>query len=171
MALAPWRHRFVNLSCKALILAAALVPFTLTVASAQQNANPAPKTITCVSHVGERQHCSADTSSGVALLRSMGEAPCLLGKTWGYDDTGIWVSEGGGGEFVAGQSTVEVKEAPEKESPEYIPNVGFRLYDGEKGQIYMRLFTYARYLNQRNLDETSVDAFGKPQNIQQRQDM
>src|SRR5690349_22194436 len=38
-----------------------------------------------------------------------------------------------------------------KSSPEYIPNLGFRLYEGEKGQIYMRLFSYARFLNQKSL--------------------
>ena len=42
----------------------------------------------------------------------------------------------------------------------HVPNVGFLLFDGEKGQIYFRLFSYARYLNQRNLDESYVDAFG-----------
>ena len=56
----------------------------------------------CASQPGERTHCPADTSAGVVLVRSTGAAPCLLGKTWGYDDTGIWVSDGCGGEFVAG---------------------------------------------------------------------
>src|SRR5689334_18921798 len=50
--------------------------------------------ISCRSELGERQYCSADTSSGVALVSSDGPAPCLLGKTWGYDDGGIWVSDG-----------------------------------------------------------------------------
>ena len=41
-------------------------------------------------------------------------------------------------------------------APEYVPNGGFLLFNGEKGQIYFRLFSYARYLNQRNLDATYV---------------
>ena len=53
----------------------------------------------------------------------------------------------------------------------HIPNVGFLLFDGEKGQIYFRLFSYARYLNQRNLDETYIDAFGNTHTVQQRQDI
>jgi len=125
--------------------------------------------ISCESQGGERQHCSADTSSGVALVKSTGSAPCLLGKTWGYDDTGIWVSDGCSGEFIAGQGAQEEKK--KKKPPEYVPNVGFLLYTGEKGEIYLRLFTYARYLNQRNLDGMYVDAFGNTKTVQQRQDI
>src|SRR4030095_1473857 len=117
---------------------------------------------------GERQHCPASTSAGVALVKSTGAAPCLLGKTWGYDDTGIWVSDGGSGEFLA----AEVAQQQEKTKPlEHVPNVGFLLYDGEKGQIYFRLFSYARYLNQRNLDESYTDAFGVTHTVKQRQDV
>jgi hypothetical protein len=82
----------------------------------------------------------------VALLKSTGTAPCLLGKTWGYDDTGIWVSDGCSGEFLAGPARQEQSQG---EAAEYIPNLGFLLYSGEKGEIYFRLFSYARYLNQR----------------------
>jgi hypothetical protein len=91
--------------------------------------------ISCQSQPGERQRCAADTSSGVALLKSTGTAPCLLGKTWGYDDTGIWVSDGCSGEFLAGPAQEQSKE----KAPEYIPNLGFLLYSGEKGEIYFRL--------------------------------
>src|SRR6476619_3210913 len=55
-----------------------------------QNAAPSQvttATVTCSSKPGERSSCTADTSKGVVLLRSMGEAPCLLGRTWGYDQT------------------------------------------------------------------------------------
>jgi hypothetical protein len=124
--------------------------------------------ITCESTSNERQHCPANTSSGVSLVKSKGTAPCLLGKTWGYDDTGIWVSDGCSGEFLAGK--VEEEQSKEK-TPEYIPNLGFLLYNGEKGQIYFRLFSYARYLNQLGLDSTSIDAFGNSRSVQRRQDI
>jgi len=130
---------------------------------------PPPPTVTCASSPGERDHCAADTSAGVALVRSTGSAPCLLGKTWGYDDTGIWVSDGCGGEFVAGQAVQE--ETSKKKPFEHIPNLGFLLYDGEKGQIYFRLFSYVRYLNQRDIDPSYVDAFGNTKTVQQRQDV
>jgi len=60
-------------------------------------------TVICESKAGERQHCAADTSAGVLLVRVTSSASCLLGKSWGYDDQGIWVLDGCGGEFkVAG---------------------------------------------------------------------
>src|SRR3954465_4198646 len=129
-------------------------------------APPTAVTITCASTTGERNACSADTSAGVVLMRSTGQGPCLLGKTWGYDQTSIWVSEGCSGEFVTGRLEV----APAKPAvPRHLPNVGFLLFDGDKGQIYFRLFSYGRYLNQRNLDESYVDAFGHTKTAQHRQ--
>jgi hypothetical protein len=59
--------------------------------------NPAPASTTplvCSSKLGKRSNCKADTSKGVVLVRSSGDAPCLLGKTWGYDQTSVWVSDG-----------------------------------------------------------------------------
>src|SRR5215831_8913640 len=122
--------------------------------------------VTCESKPGERNACPADTSKGVILAKSMGEAPCLLGKTWGYDDKSVWVSDGCSGQFVVkGEGTQE----PSKK-PEYIPNAGFRLYTGDKGEIYMRLFSYARYLNQKGLDPTYTDSFGNTFSVKQRED-
>ena len=130
--------------------------------------------VTCSSRGTERQHCPADTSSGVALAKSTGSAPCLLGKTWGYDSTGIWVMDGCAGEFIAGQAAQEElekeKQDDDKKHPQYIPNIGFRLFEGEKGEIYFRLFSYARYLNQRSLDSTYVDFFGNTHDVLRQQD-
>jgi hypothetical protein len=126
-------------------------------------------TVTCSSKPGERSSCAADTSKGVVLLRSMGDAPCLLGRTWGYDQTSVWVSDGCSAEFVTGASVEPDTKTPKP--PSHIPNVGFLLVDNEKGQIYFRLFSYARYLNQRNLDESYVDAFGNTKTVTLRQDI
>ena len=137
-------------------------------ASTPQGQKAAEGPIVCSSAPGGREHCPADTSQGVALVRSTGTAPCLLGKTWGYDDTGVWVSDGCSAEFIAGQVA---QQPTQRKAPEYIPNAGFLLYTGEKGEIYLRLFSYARYLNQRNLDSSYVDYFGNPHALQQRQDI
>ncbi len=130
-------------------------------------------TVTCSSKPGERLQCPADTSKGVALARSTGEAPCLLGKTWGYDDHGIWVADGCSGDFVVGQALAEAVEKGEtKKKPlQYIPNAGFLLVDGEKGEMYVRLFSYVRYLNQKGLDPTYTDSFGRTQTVKQREDV
>jgi hypothetical protein len=125
--------------------------------------------VTCTSQPGGRTECAADTSAGVLLVRSTGAAACLLGKTWGYDQKSVWVSDGCSAEFGTGASVQP--EATKAGAPRHVPNVGFLLFDGDKGQIYMRLFTYARYLNQRNLDDSYVDAFGKSHDVVRRQDI
>jgi DUF3011 family protein len=127
-----------------------------------------PSVVSCASEPGQRTSCPASTSAGVVLQRSSGAAPCLLGKSWGYDQTSIWVSDGCSGEFVTGQAA-EPQTKPGV--PRHVPNVGFLLFDGDKGQIYFRLFSYGRYLNQRNLDQTYVDAFGNTKTVQRRQDI
>jgi hypothetical protein len=127
-----------------------------------------PITVACASKAGERNACAAGTSAGVVLLRSSGDAPCLLGKTWGYDQTSIWVADGCTAEFVTGRVEPTAAKPP---TPRHLPNVGFLLFDGDKGQIYLRLFSYGRYLNQRNLDESYVDAFGNSHTVQRRQDI
>ena len=55
---------------------------------------------------------SADTSKGVVLLRSMGDAPCLLGRTWGYDQTSVWVSDGCSAEFATGPAGEQERRSP-----------------------------------------------------------
>ena len=61
--------------------------------------------VSCISRGRERQQCSADTRAGIVMLRSTGDAACLLGRNWGYDDQGVWVSEGCGGDFGTGSSS------------------------------------------------------------------
>ncbi|HEX6975939.1 MAG TPA: DUF3011 domain-containing protein [Vicinamibacterales bacterium] len=126
--------------------------------------------VTCASKPGDRSSCPADTSKGIVLVRSTGEAPCLLGKTWGYDQTSVWVSDGRSAEFRTG---IGPEDEPTKATRplSYIPNVGFLLVDSSKGTVYFRLFSYGRYLNQRNLDESYVDAFGNTKTVQRRQDV
>jgi hypothetical protein len=132
----------------------------------------APALVTCTSKPGERQHCPADTTRGVVLAKSTGESACLLGKTWGYDETGVWVSDGCSAVFLAGQAAAAGEKAETtKKGPEYIPNAGFKLYEGDKGQIYMRLFSYVRYLNQKGLDSSYTDYFGNSHIVQQREDV
>src|SRR3954471_20041778 len=161
---------------RVVIRAGALLVLTVVPCQAQEAA-PAPPAVqaspramvSCVSKEGERTQCAADTSVGVLLVKSTGTAACLLGKTWGYEETSIWVSDGCSAEFSTGRSaeTDTTKPGPLR----HVPNVGFLIFDGDKGQIYLRLFSYARYLNQRNLDASYVDAFGKSQTVARRQDI
>jgi Protein of unknown function (DUF3011) len=132
---------------------------------------PRATAVTCASKVGERQECPANTSRGVVLARSYGESACLLGKTWGYDDNGVWVADGCVADFIVatGGAAVPAPE-PEKGAPRYVPNAGFLIVEHDKGEVYLRLFSYARYLNQKGLDGTYTDAFGTVHNVVQRED-
>jgi predicted porin len=85
------------------VLAGAFLPDSAVAQQAPANQTP-PQVISCVSMKGQRQVCTANTAAGVSLLRSTGESSCLLGKTWGYDDAGVWVFDGCGGEFAVGST-------------------------------------------------------------------
>jgi Protein of unknown function (DUF3011) len=79
--------------------------------SAQKNSTQATvsSVVSCVSTGDQRQHCAADTSAGVVMLRPTGETACLLGRNWGYDAQGVWVSEGCGGDFATGSASRSAK--------------------------------------------------------------
>ena len=53
----------------------------------------------------------------------------------------------------------------------YTPNLGYKIVDTEYGDMNVSIYTYARYLNQLNLDPTYVDAFGNTKIVQRRQDV
>ena len=59
--------------------------------------------ITCSSDNGQRVYCSADTRRGVQLVNQRSGSPCVQGRTWGYDNRGIWVDRGCRAEFVVGR--------------------------------------------------------------------
>jgi len=161
----------ISRSASAFLLLLALL---LAIAPHDVAAQERPTTVSCASEPGGRNLCPADTSAGVVLVRSFGASSCLLGKTWGYDDLGVWVADGCSAEFATARTVTEVQEqaAPVRQkSPRHVPNLGFLLFEGEEGQIYMRLFTYARYLNQKGLDETYTTFFGDVLTVKQREDV
>jgi hypothetical protein len=53
----------------------------------------------CASDDQRRHACAANTRQGVELLRQRSEAECFFGRTWGYDDHGVWVDRGCGADF------------------------------------------------------------------------
>jgi hypothetical protein len=143
-----------------------------------------PVTVTCSSKAGERQHCAADTSSGVALQKSTGDETCLLGKTWGYDDSGIWVSDGCSGEFVLGQAaragaaSDPAAPAPSKAKPEgrietwgeFEPGDGFLVGRNDVGELSVSAYALVRYVNQLPVGQTFTDHLGNDHPVDTRQD-
>lgn len=61
-----------------------------------------PITMTCRSLNFKYQFCQVDTRGGVQLQRQLSNTRCVEGRTWGYDNRGIWVDKGCAGEFVIG---------------------------------------------------------------------
>ena len=59
-------------------------------------------------------------------------APCLLGRTWGYDQGSVWVSDGCSAEFGTGPAVEPETTKPKPLS--HIPNVGFLLFSGDEGR-------------------------------------
>ncbi len=59
--------------------------------------------ITCSSQNGGRNFCRADTSRGVALINQLSSSRCIQGRTWGWDNRGIWVDQGCRAEFALGR--------------------------------------------------------------------
>jgi Protein of unknown function (DUF3011) len=165
---------------------------------AQANSAPATETstslqaatVSCASKAGEREHCSADTSAGVALVRSTGTAPCLLGKSWGYDDTGIWVSDNCGGEFVLGQpappgapDVARTPPAPPSAAPkrqpterieswgEFEPGQGFLVGRSGAGELEISAYALIRYIDQTPATQTFKDHLGIEHTVDGRNDL
>jgi DUF3011 family protein/ricin-type beta-trefoil lectin protein len=55
--------------------------------------------LVCSSNNGERVYCGADTRGGVQLIRQISGSPCEQGRTWGWDQRGVWVDRGCRAEF------------------------------------------------------------------------
>ena len=177
--------------------AAAGIVFFLTAPAAAQVTSAPPaaqaKTVTCSATAGGRQHCPADTSAGVILLRSAGEAACLLGKTWGYDDTGIWVTDGCSGEFQVGQVARADAPAPVPAAPapapgqlgskmvppperietwgEFDPGGGFLVGRSSVGELGISGYALARYVNQMPGEQTFIDHLGNTRTVDGRNDI
>ncbi len=142
--------------------------------------------VSCSSRPGERRHCPADTSAGVALTRETGTGACLLGKTWGYDDTGIWVSDGCGGEFVLGRTTGKGAPAPtaappakQKERPterieswgEFEPGDGFLVGRSNAGELAISAYALVRAIDQLPPEQMFTDHLGNEHPVDTRLDI
>jgi hypothetical protein len=137
-----------------------------------------------VSTNSQRQHCAADTSRGVVLAHSTGAAACLLGKTWGYDDTGIWVSDGCAGEFVLGRTEQGQGVSAANPSPpgnrqptprietwgDFDPGEGFLVGRSAVGELAISAYALVRYVDQTPAEQTFTDHLGNGRTVDNRND-
>jgi hypothetical protein len=89
------------------VAALALLGFNTKAASA----TPIPQSalrMSCSSDDMRRHVCTVDTTGGVVMVHQKSDAKCIQGRTWGYDNHGIWVDHGCRAEFeVGGQLAAE----------------------------------------------------------------
>jgi len=145
-------------------------------------------TVTCVSAAGERQHCRANTASGIVMKRSSGAGACLLGRSWGYDDAGVWVQDGCSGEFLVAAApgdaaATAVAAAPSAPAPEkqaepanetygYLdPGKGFLIGKTSFGEMSISGYALLRYLDQEDSDGVFTDHLGNERTVDGRQDI
>ncbi|MBS0218731.1 MAG: DUF3011 domain-containing protein [Proteobacteria bacterium] len=74
------------------------------------------RTIRCESTNGGRDTCAVDTGRGVVLTKQLSNLGCSKGKTWDYDDDGVWVSRGCRGIFTIDVDPATVGQALRCES-------------------------------------------------------
>jgi len=145
-------------------------------------ASAQPATVTCSSEAGQRQSCPADTSSGIVLEKLLGPGECLLGKTWGYDDRNVWVSDGCSGEFVLGHAVAAASPAgpgtTQPQQPQHVeswgavePGKGFLVGRTELAELSISAYALTRYINQLPAHQTFVDHLGREQDVHARHDI
>jgi len=71
----------------------------------------ASDTITCESRHGRYNFCRIDTDGKVELVRQISSDSCREGRSWGYEDRGVWVDRGCSGEFRVGRDSKHDKHA------------------------------------------------------------
>jgi len=133
--------------------------------------------INCQSNTNEHQHCPADTAAGALLQKSTGSVECLLGKTWGYDDKGVWVKDGCSGDFLVGPQTEAEKSAESSATPRnetwgyFDPGKGILLGKSKYGEASLSGYALLRYMNQMPSSQTFTDHLGREQDVDPRQDI
>jgi hypothetical protein len=53
-----------------------------------------PGYVSCESHEYRYNHCPTGPIRGAQLVEQRSQAPCVQGRSWGYDRNGIWVDNG-----------------------------------------------------------------------------
>ncbi|MEN3110301.1 DUF3011 domain-containing protein [Uliginosibacterium paludis] len=76
--------------------------FTLA-AAPFQGAFAAEQTISCNSRGHDYTYCQVDTANHVELVKKNSWSDCEQGRSWGYDEHGVWVDRGCSADFRVGQ--------------------------------------------------------------------
>jgi hypothetical protein len=58
--------------------------------------------VLCESQDYRQFYCAADTRGGVRIVNQLSDSACVEGRNWGWDQRGVWVSDGCRAEFATG---------------------------------------------------------------------
>jgi hypothetical protein len=61
--------------------------------------------VTCQSRDQRTVYCNLDTRYGVRIYRQLSSGACIEGRTWGWDRSGVWVSQGCRAEFAVADNS------------------------------------------------------------------
>ena len=64
--------------------------------------NSGDRTFECKSSGYSPTYCRVDTRYGITLIRRISNSECVQGQSWGFDDRGVWVSNGCQARFALG---------------------------------------------------------------------
>jgi len=126
---------------------------------AEEKAPETAGSVSCSSETGQQEHCPADTTTGVVLLKSTGSTGCLLGKTWGYDDESIWAHVGLG-RIVYPDRTMASSGTAER-SPNFMLIIEAMLKDPTLSHLYFDI----------SWDEVAKYATETPESVQRTADV
>ena len=140
--------------------------------------------VICIATSSERTYCVGDTSAGVLLIKSNGPGGCLLGRSWGYDQTGVWVTDGCSGEFAFGglaESAAKstTSQVPDSNVPtprietwsEFDPGEGFLVARTSLGELAISGYGLMRFIDQSPASQTFIDHLGNERETDGRSDV
>lgn len=85
-----------------IIMIAVLIMASIGSSSSEAKVIVPQRTVTCSSSDMHYHYCRAETDNHVRLRKQISGAPCIQGRSWGYDRHGIWVDRGCRAEFEYG---------------------------------------------------------------------
>lgn len=85
-------------------LTMAVLGVTTVLATPQAATAQSGREIVCESLGGKFDYCQANTRGSVRLVRQLSDTKCILDRTWGFDERGVWVDRGCRGRFAIGGS-------------------------------------------------------------------
>jgi hypothetical protein len=97
-----WRWAFGIAIVQALLAGQAFAQYDDRYDYSRYGYNDVDRSIECKSSGYAPTYCRVDTRYGVTLVRQISDSACIRGRSWDFDNRGIWVSDGCQARFALG---------------------------------------------------------------------